>query len=226
MYTKPPWPTPFRVGQRRVGEQAAGERSPDPGQSVRRERADRVVEHLLDRQHAEHDDDPGDEADDRGRPGVDVSRRSGDRDQRGDRPVAGHADVGLAGPEPDRRQRSEHPAGGGDVGDQDDVGEADIAGMAGNGAQGAERRTGVEPEPAEPEDEGGQADERHAVARDHVRLAVRRRTCRASARAGAGPRARRWRRSDGPPWSRRSPASPGWPPASRPRTASGRSAGR
>ena len=59
--------------QRRQREEAARERAPDAAQAVRRQRADRVVELLVDRVHADRDDDAGDQADDRRRP---TGRRS------------------------------------------------------------------------------------------------------------------------------------------------------
>ena len=48
------------LGQPRRREEAAGERAPDAGQAVRGERADRVVDLLVDREHAEDDDHAGD----------------------------------------------------------------------------------------------------------------------------------------------------------------------
>ena len=152
------------LGQPVGGEQAAGQRAPDAGQAVRGERADRVVELLLDRQDGEDDQDAGHEADDRGRPELHVAGRGGDADEARDRAVAGHADVERAGLE------VRHQAGADDAGrraelrDEHDLGEARAA--------RAERRAAVEAEPAEPQDQHAEADERHRVARDRPRLAV------------------------------------------------------
>ena len=55
---------------------------------------------LVDRVDAEHDDHAGDRADDRRRPDLDVAGGGGDRHQRRDRAVAGHADVDRPGLEP------------------------------------------------------------------------------------------------------------------------------
>ena len=62
------------------------------------------------------------------------------------------------------RDRGDHAGGGGEVGDDDDFGEA--------AADRAEGRAGVEPEPAEPEDQHAEADQRHRVPRDRPRFAV------------------------------------------------------
>ena len=60
--------------------------------------------------------------------------------------------------------RAEHAGGGAEVRDDGDLGEAV--------ADRAERRARVEAEPAEPQDQHRQADQRHVVAGDDVRLAV------------------------------------------------------
>ena len=64
----------------------------------------------------------------------------------------------------DRRDRGQHSRRGGEVGDQRDLREAV--------ADRAQRGAGVEPEPAEPQDQHAEADQRHRVPRDRTRLAV------------------------------------------------------
>src|SRR3954452_15901815 len=57
----------------RGGEDPAAQGAHDSGEAVRGERSHRVVEVLVDRQHAEDDDDSGDRTDDRCRPELDVT---------------------------------------------------------------------------------------------------------------------------------------------------------
>ena len=76
----------------------------------------------------------------------------------------------------------DHAGRRGQVGDDDDFGEA--------AADRAEGRARVEPEPAEPEDQHAEADQRHRVPRDRPRLAV--------FRVLADPRAEQQQRREGP----------------------------
>ena len=110
---------------------------------------------------------PATEADhDRG-PGGDERARCGDRDERRDRAVQHHREVGLLDHEPRGDDCAEHAGRGREVRVQRDVGEeADAAEVD------AERRARVEAEPAEPEDDHAERRERHVVARDRVRLPV------------------------------------------------------
>ncbi len=121
---------------------------------------------LVDRVDAEHHDDAGHEADHHRRPGDHVARPGGDRNERRDRAVAGHADVDRLGPPVRGGDRGNHAARRGQVGDDQDLGEAAV--------DGVERRARVEPEPAQPQDEDAQAEQRHVVAGDRSRLALHR----------------------------------------------------
>ena len=148
--------------QRGDREKAAREGAPDPGQPVGGQGPDGVVEVLVDGEDAEDDDHPGDRSDDHRRPWLDVAGGCRDRDQCGDGAVADHADVHRLGHEVDAGERGDRARGGGQVGGDDDVGEVEVGRV--------QRRTRVEAEPAEPEDEDAELGDRHAVAGDRVRL--------------------------------------------------------
>ena len=93
-----------------------------------------------------------------------VARRGRDGHQRGDRAVAGHADVDLLVFTVHQSDGGEHARGGREVRDHGDLREATV--------QRVQRRAGVEPEPAEPQDQDAEAEQRHVVPRDRPRLAV------------------------------------------------------
>ena len=96
----------------RHGEEAERQRAPDARHAVRGDRADRVVDpEPLDEQHADDDDRAGDEPDHDRRPRRDERARGRDRDERGDRAVQHHREVGLLDHEPrrDRRRRARRP---------------------------------------------------------------------------------------------------------------------
>ena len=54
-------------------EQAAAEGAPDPCHSMRRQSADRVIEHLVERENSEHDNHTCHRADDNAGPWLDVA---------------------------------------------------------------------------------------------------------------------------------------------------------
>ena len=98
--------------ERGDGEEAERERAPDTGHAVRGHRADRVVDSdPLDEERPEHDDDARDEADHDRRPRRHEGARRGDRDERRDRPVQHHREVGLLDDDPrrDARRRARPP---------------------------------------------------------------------------------------------------------------------
>ena len=105
--------------------------------------------------------------DDRG-PRRDESRGRGDRDQRGEDAVQHHRDVGLAQDPPGAREAADRAGRSGDVRRQRDVAEVADA-VTGDDA---ERRAGIESEPAEPEDDRPEHGVRHVVARDRVGTSV------------------------------------------------------
>ena len=109
---------PVVLRQTRRGEQAARERAPDAGEAVRGERADRVVDLLVDRVDGERDDHARDAADDRRRPQLDVARRRRDGHERGDRAVAGHADVDRLRLPVRGADGGQHAGGGRHLGDE------------------------------------------------------------------------------------------------------------
>ena len=85
-------------------------------------------------------------------------------DQAGDRAVAGHADVERAALQVDGERGADHTGGRGELGVQHHLAEERGAGFEG--------RTAVEAEPADPEDDHAEADQRHRVTGDRPRLAV------------------------------------------------------
>ena len=149
----------------------------------------------------------------------------GDRHQAAEQAVAGHRDVGLAQAVPDEDQRREGAGAGGEHGVDGDGGDARIG--------AGQRRAGVEPEPAERQDQRPDDRHRQVVAGDGADGPV------APELAGARPehdragQRRQSRRSCAPPTSRRNrrdharaPSSPPSRRASRRPRPSCRRAGR
>ena len=155
-------------GQLRHRQEAQRERAPHAGHAVGGDRPDGVVDpDPVDCEHAQHDDHAGDEPDQDRRPRRHERTRRGDRHERRDRAVQHHREVGLLDHEPRGHDGAEDAGRGREVRVQRDVREeADAAEVD------AQRRTGVEAEPAEPEDDHAERRERHVVPGDRVRLPV------------------------------------------------------
>ena len=128
--------------------------------------ADRVVDlqATLDEEHRFDDEHASDDADHHGRPGLDERARGGDRHQAGEHAVDHHPGIGLAAALPDPRHAGAGTEGRGERGVHGHEGEA--------GVGRRERRRGVEPEPAEQQDERTEHRHRDVVARQRTRLAV------------------------------------------------------
>ena len=143
---------------------------------------------------------PATEADHGSRPELDVAGWSRDSHEPRDRAVAGHADIERAGLEPADEHRPEHAGRGRELGVQRDLGE--------DTAAGGQRRTGVEPEPADPEDHHPEADDRHRVTGDRPWLAVSAVLALAGAEQQQCRQGPPLHRSGGRPTSRRSQGLP------------------
>ena len=166
----------------RRGEEADGDRAPHAVHAVDRHRADGVVDvDLVEREHGEDHEHAGDEADDDG--GVrrhEVARR-GDRHEPRERAVESHRQVRLAHDDPCRDERGDGSGACGEVrGHRDASDRADARRVA----------AGVEPEPANPQEEHAKRAKDEAVARNRVRLAV------VAVLADAGPQRNRAREGD------------------------------
>ena len=144
------------------GEQADGPRAPDAAHAVDGDGADRVVDaEVLDEVDAEHDEHAGDGADDHRAGRVDPVARRGDGDEAAEEAVDRDADVPLLEPWVDVEHRGQ-PAGRG--------GQGGVGGHPAD-AVGVERRqraAGVEPVPAEPQDDAAEGGEVEVVARRHA----------------------------------------------------------
>src|SRR4029077_4156836 len=100
-------------------EETARERAPDPAHAMPRDGADRVVDpDAVDRDDSEDHENPGDQPDHARCPVLDVRTGSGDRDQAGDRAVAGEADVDRALERVAGDDGAEHAGGRGQGGGQ------------------------------------------------------------------------------------------------------------
>ena len=146
-------------------EQPDRQRAPDSRQPVRAQRTDRVVEVLVDQQHAVDDDHSGHRSDDRRGPELDIARRGGDSDEPGDRAVAGHADVERLRLQPDDQRRGDGTGGCRELRVQRHLGEEVVARPEG--------RARVEPVPADPQQQHAEADDRHRVPRYCPWLSIR-----------------------------------------------------
>ena len=137
------------------GEEADRQRADPAADEVHADHVERVVVAELvlqaDRQRA---DRTGDEAEDHGRDRGDEATGRGDGDQTGDGAGRGADQGRLAVPDPLHDDPAEHAGGRGDLG----VEERDR-----RGAVDGQLRTGVEAEPAEPQQAGAERDERHVV---------------------------------------------------------------
>src|SRR5215208_1001523 len=158
-----------RRSQRWDCEEPGRDRAPDAGDAVDRDRADRIVDpDPLDRKHADDRNHARDEADHNRGPGRDEPACGGDGHERREDAVQHHRDVRLAQHEPGRDRAADRAGRGREVRRQRDVREEADA-VAGDDA---ERRAGVEPEPAEPEDDRPQHGVGDVVAGDRVPAAA------------------------------------------------------
>ena len=162
VYQRPPVPVARFSASAGHREDPGRERPPHARHPVDGDGADRVVDpDPLDEQDAEHGDHAGDQPDDDRRPRRDEPGRRGHGDEGRDHAVEHHRQVGLPQHDPRRGDGADRAGRGRDVRRQRDVREvADpVAG------DDPERRARVEAEPAEPEDQDAERDERHVVAR-------------------------------------------------------------
>ncbi len=148
-------------------EQADAQRAEDPVHQVDRGRADGIVDaEPVEEAHRLGDRHAGDRADDDRRLGRDVRARRGDRDQPREAAVDGHREVRLAVAPPDVQRGHQRARARGEIrGDRD---ARDRFGVQAHG------RSGIEAEPAEPQDHPAQEHVAHVVARNARRLAPRR----------------------------------------------------
>ena len=149
-------------------EEADGEDTPDPHHPVHRDGAHRVVDtDPLESHDRDHHHQTSDRSDQDRTEGADGGGARGDGDETGQHPVEGETHVGFSvervGPPGDHRRQGAGRCGqrGGD----DHM--ADVL------AHRGERRPGVEPVPAEPEDEHTKGSEQQRVAGDGKGVALR-----------------------------------------------------